>query len=399
MLVHKNTIVPSLSQALLGSAPFGAIEGIPITIGSPLPVVPAAYRQAVLEAYAGALTPERLLPRAQQYKCACPDVFAAMYPFKMDPTEDYDANTTENIQFGNLEDFRNVGRHCVAAALGLEVLGELAVRGGCLSACDLQDLVRGGLGHDLNKPREVNVRKIIAAEYSYLPEEDLQRLIAAEVYSAEGYESRLPERYQVAPRLMELFRGAGSQTGHLSNTDFIVTDDGGALLPMVRRTNFSGLMINLIDGMLYSTKGRYNKVMGVTVFDEPEIHVFMSAVDRMIAQKFEQIYPWMWSTGVAYTAEGKLVNGFELHADGRLSEPFVRHGEKFRVEYSQARWVGHFAGIQAELVSRAAGIFVQLGLDIDDALMTKIVATDADPRTSPDALLAQYLNGRISAVV
>lgn len=365
--------------------------GYPITATSALPVVAPEVRTALIKSYPARLSPSDLQEHANAFKARYPEVFQAMYGSKMDPTVDYNQPGSEYDTFRDLEDTRNIGQHCVMHARGTTILAALAVQAGVLDESRLEETIKGGLGHDLNKPREINLKKVVEQQFAALPRDELNRILAAEVYSEEGYVSRLPQVFQVDRSLINLFRGSSSQTGHLANTSFIVTAENGALLAQVKTENIPGLIINLVDAMLYSVRPEFNKATGTTSWPEPEEHVFMDPTHRMIAQRFEKLYGFMWQEGVGRSVLGANFNHAALQ-HGAVAERIDRNGEKVWVQYSKASWVGHYAGIQAHLGEVSAKFFVDCGLTLGDPDMRQV---RADSTLSAGEVLARYLGRKI----
>jgi hypothetical protein len=242
--------------------------------------------QRVLGARAGALeptlSPTAMLRATARLMAAHPQAARTLEAGGVHPerttsiANPYAAGATDK------EDFTNVGRHCVAVAVGAEALANALVAAGKLAPDAGAHVVERALVHDASKRFEV-LRKQAAKRdgdaYRPAAYEALGALLAAQGTSSE---------------LAAYLATAGQETGHVSLQSFIALDDNGAVMLHPERT-LAEHIVHIVDDMTFSPR------------ESPLIAVFKPVAERMEASNFRKAYPFLYREGLGFDAAGAVV--------------------------------------------------------------------------------------------
>jgi len=335
-----------------------AAECMPLTPDSPLPPVDPEFlraRQAILD-HTVVFNP---LDYLAEIEALCPEVFEVMklrgaYPLQgkekleipniylqealeagrvgRETLEQAGHIISQSGQVSTLENFGNIGRHCLATAVIARPIVDALVQQQKISAADARGIIAACAGHDLNKPGEILRR--IAHECGAYP---------GDPYSAEAYveERELLVRSGIPSDIAGYVVEAGKETGHSSLRNFIRIRDGRPVF--ITEERLIAASVHLGDDMCYGTKG---------VFGEEEITALMTPRQRMIAAFFNSEkkgfgYPWMWKEGLAFSEDG-AIHDVKLGEDGQI---LGVKDESPQVDPSDLTLLGHYAYMQNETSS------------------------------------------------
>lgn len=184
--------------------------------------------------------------------------------------------------------FTNIGDHCIAVAYAAAKLMGTLIESDVTSRNDLDYAIERALLHDITKPYEIMLRDAQLSGFvfglrSTNADNQLQLIMQKMGFKADD---------------MNYILTAGSETGHDSLKDFLVIN--GHNIDLVN-DRFVEKVVHLADDMTYTSIPPNDKAETATT-------LFLTPEERMSASRFSEQYPWLWKSGLACTAGGKIVH-------------------------------------------------------------------------------------------
>jgi len=243
-------------------------------------VMPDLEKEAIL-AEARPFDP---LSRLLEFEKRFPLAMRILHIGGVHPTED---SKMDNPYTGrpDHESFTNIGEHCLAVASLTYTLALRLHQNGVLSPEDVDRATSRALVHDANKRLEIMRRNAV------------REGIIEDAYSPQAYETIRPIllAQEVDLDMVNYMVQAGSETSHLSISSFLTLDDG---IPALTSGRLVDKIIHLADDMTSTS---------IPQPGEKPMTVYLTPWERMVASEFPNRYPFLWTEGLAFDMDGKVI--------------------------------------------------------------------------------------------
>jgi hypothetical protein len=185
----------------------------------------------------------------------------------------------------DLEDFSNVGRHCVAVAYAASKIADAL----WFNSTQREQIIQSAILHDGDKRLEVMRKK---AKKSW---------VEVDVYGEEWYRTieSIFSNAGVDSGILASIQTMVWMTGHNSLKKFLIMKDGKLQLNPER--TISEMIVHLADDMTYSS-----------YWSDGEITQYVSFEKRAELSKFSEKYGFLWQEGFSVSEE----NGIQEIKDG-----------------------------------------------------------------------------------
>jgi len=182
------------------------------------------------------------------------------------------------------EYFGNIGEHCLAVALGAEIIAENILG---VDHPQKRTIVARALVHDATKGFEIMRNNAVRTG------------VVDDAYSPKAYETIRPllEEKGIASDIVEYMVNAGSETGHISLASFVVINSKSQPTLRIER-NLSEMIVHLADDMTHST---------IAKAGEPSETYYLTASEKMEASDFPNRYPFIYVDGFGFDESGKPI--------------------------------------------------------------------------------------------
>lgn len=179
----------------------------------------------------------------------------------------------------DLEDFSNVGRHCVAVAYAASKIADTLG----VSNDERRKIISSAILHDGDKRIEVMRKKAKKA------------WVEVDVYGEEWYKTieTIFSDEGLDPQVFATIQSMGGVTGHNSLKKFLIIKDGKLQLNPER--TLTEMIVHIADDMTYSAPG-----------EDGEVTQYVSFEKRAELSKFAEKYGFLWQEGFGVSEENGI---------------------------------------------------------------------------------------------
>ena len=179
----------------------------------------------------------------------------------------------------DLEDFSNVGRHCVAVAYAASKIADALG----VSDEERRKIISSAILHDGDKRIEVMRKKAKKA------------WVEVDVYWEEWYKTieTIFSDEGLDPQVFSTIQSMGGVTGHNSLKKFLIIKDGKLQLNPER--TLTEMIVHIADDMTYSASG-----------EDGEVTQYVSFEKRAELSKFAEKYGFLWQEGFGVSEENGI---------------------------------------------------------------------------------------------
>jgi hypothetical protein len=176
----------------------------------------------------------------------------------------------------DLEDFSNVGRHCVAVAYAASKIADALG----VSDEERRKIISSAILHDGDKRIEVMRKKAKKA------------WVEVDVYGEEWYKTieTIFSDEGLDPQIFATIQSMGGVTGHNSLKKFLIIKDGKLQLNPER--TLTEMIVHIADDMTYSASG-----------EDGEVTQYVSFEKRAELSNFAEKYGFLWQEGFGVSEE------------------------------------------------------------------------------------------------
>lgn len=179
----------------------------------------------------------------------------------------------------DIEDFSNVGRHCVAVAYAASKIADALGA----SNDERRKIISSAILHDGDKRIEVMRKKAKKA------------WVEVDVYGEEWYKTieTIFSDEGLDPQVFATIQSMGGVTGHNSLKKFLIIKDGKLQLNPER--TLTEMIVHIADDMTYSAPG-----------EDGEVTQYVSFEKRAELSKFAEKYGFLWQEGFGVSEENGI---------------------------------------------------------------------------------------------